>query len=148
MSELLRVLPDTSTLVAAVQINHPKHEPALNWLRKIQRGEVIGYLSTHSLAEFYTVATKLANKPIITPQEALDLLKREVIPYFQIVPLEQDDYLAMIQDLVNKGLFGPVTYDALIIHAARKINVDLIVTLNLDDFHRVAPEFASQIIEP
>jgi len=99
MSRLLRVLTDTSVLVAAVQTGHPRHQDALQWLQKIQRREVTGYLSTHSLAEFYTVATKLANKPIITPREALDLLKREVIPYFHIVPLEQDDYLAISKTL-------------------------------------------------
>lgn len=148
MSELLRVLRDTSTLVASVQENHPKHQSALIWLQKIQRREDTGYLSTHSLAEFYTVATKLANRPIITPQEALDLLKREVLPYFHIVPLEQGDYLAMIQDLVTKGLIGPIAYDALIIHAARKANVDLVMTLNITDFHRAAPEFAANIVEP
>jgi len=49
---------------------------------------------------------------------------------------------------VTKGLIGAIAYDALIIHAARKANVDLIVTLNLDDFHRAAPEFAAKIIEP
>jgi len=39
-------------------------------------------------------------------------------------------------------------YDGSILYAARKIKVDNILTLNVNDFVRVAPQFVKLISEP
>jgi hypothetical protein len=40
------------------------------------------------------------------------------------------------------------SYDALILHAASKANVDQVVTLNETDFCRVYPNLADKIVSP
>ena len=58
------------------------------------------------------------------------------------------DYAAIIQHLSEQGIVGGVTYDALIVYAASKAKVDLLLTLNEKDFRRIYPEYAEKIVAP
>ena len=46
------------------------------------------------------------------------------------------------------GLSGGVVYDALVAQAARKAQVDRLLTLNEADFRRVWPDAAARIAPP
>ncbi len=49
----MKILFDTSVLVAALVQKHPKHERALPWLSKAIRNEFEFIVSSHTLAELY-----------------------------------------------------------------------------------------------
>lgn len=63
----MKVLFDTSVLVAALIVDHPKHSESLPWLLRIKAEEIQGFISTHSLAELYAVLTRLPLPQMIAP---------------------------------------------------------------------------------
>jgi predicted nucleic acid-binding protein len=46
----MKALFDTSVLVAAFEVSHPRHSVCLPWLQRVQVSEIDGYLSTHTFA--------------------------------------------------------------------------------------------------
>lgn len=144
----MRVLLDTSTLIAALIETHPFHKPAFKCLEKVGQKNYKGFVSAHSLAELYAILTRLPVKPPILPNEAQELIKDSVISICEIVSLTSDDYNAVIEHLAQLDIIGGAVYDALIMHVASKIQIDSIITLNEKDFKRVYPEFADKVISP
>jgi predicted nucleic acid-binding protein len=144
----MRVLLDTSILVAALIETHTFHELAFNWLEKAKDKSYEGVISAHSLAELYAILTRLPVQPTISPKEAQQLIKASVIDVFEIVPLLPRDYDSVIEHLANLRIIGGAVYDGLIMYAAFKVDVDLIVTLNEKDFRRVYPELATKVVPP
>jgi predicted nucleic acid-binding protein len=67
----MKVLFDTSVLVAAFEVSHPRHGVCLLWLQRAQEKEIDGYLSTHTFAELYSVLTRLPVRPPISPAISL-----------------------------------------------------------------------------
>jgi len=51
----MKVLLDTSVLVAAMVEAHPHHVRAFPWLQRVKRKEVTAVLACHSLAELYSM---------------------------------------------------------------------------------------------
>jgi len=144
----MNILLDTSVLVAAMVETHSAHETAFQCLRRMKNGEENGFAAAHSLAESFSVLTRLPVEPRISPAIALELIQNNVIDICTIVPLTAEDYKAVISHLSKRGLSGGVTYDALIVHAGIKAGVDRIITLNQKDFRRVYPEFSDKIGAP
>lgn len=76
----MKVLYDTSVLIAALLLEHENHDLALSRLETARQGVVKGYVSTHSLAELYSVMTRLPQPLRVLPDEAeaaiADLLDR------------------------------------------------------------------------
>jgi predicted nucleic acid-binding protein len=144
----MKVLLDTSVLVAALVEPHPEHKRSFPWLSgtKSKSSEVV--ISSHTLAELYAVLTTLPVSPKISPGLAARLIHESVEPRATIVPLSTSDYLATIRRLSDLGFSGGAVYDALIIKAAQKSGADRIVTLNTRDFKRIWPEGTSRIVEP
>jgi len=103
----MKILLDTSVLVAALVQKHPDHSVAFSWLQKAKDKA-----------------------------------------FTDIVSLMQEDYLATIEHLASARIIGGATYDALLLCAAEKENVDRVVTFNIDDFSRIAPALAKKIISP
>lgn len=66
----MRVLFDTSTLVAAILVSHPQHPACFARLQLVESRQVLGFVSTHSLAEMYSVMNRLPVQPRITPHQA------------------------------------------------------------------------------
>jgi len=144
-----KFLFDTSILVAALVEYHPKHTLALPWLQRVKKGIDKGVVSAHSLAEFYSIITTFPAKPRrISPQEAQQLIQQNILDVFEVITLSEQDYISVINHLSESGIIGGVIYDALILKAAIKANVDYVITLNEKDFKRVYPDFADKIISP
>ena len=55
----MRILFDTSTLVAAVVEGHPAHVAAFPWLQRVKDKAETGIVAAHSLAELYAILTRL-----------------------------------------------------------------------------------------
>jgi len=143
----VRILLDTSVLVAAMVESHPAHARALPWVQRVQDGVDIGLVAAHSLAELYAIFTTLPVQPRIPPAVAQQLINN-ILGRFKVVFLSDEDYIAVINHLSDLGIVGGATYDALILHAAVKANADRVVTLNEKDFLRVHPALADKIVSP
>jgi predicted nucleic acid-binding protein len=142
------VLFDTSALIAALIESHPHNARVLPWLQRVKEGKDTGVISAHSLAELYATLTNYPIKPRISPQEAQQLIQQNILDVFEVITLSEQDYMSVINHLSESGIIGGVIYDALILKAALKANVDYVVTLNEKDFKRVYPDFADKIISP
>jgi predicted nucleic acid-binding protein len=144
----MKVLLDTSVLVAAMVEAHPAHEKSLPWLQRIKRGEELGLVSAHSVAELYAILTTLPLKPRISPTVAYDLIQHNVFDLCEVLSSTAEDYGAVIKSRSKEGITGGVTYDAIILYAAIKGKADRVVTLNENDFRRIYPQMAARIVSP
>ena len=142
----MKVLADTSVLIAAMVESHPDHERAFPWLRQAKQKRIELFVSTHTLAELYAVLTTLPVQPRVSPDTARRLIREDIESVAAIVDLRKADYRQVLDDMSALGLSGGVIYDALAVQAARKANVDRLVTLNVGDFRRVWPD-AGEIIQ-
>ncbi|MBI3292897.1 MAG: PIN domain-containing protein [Elusimicrobia bacterium] len=144
----MRVLFDTSVLVAAVVEAHAMHGRAFLWLKRAKAKEYEFLVSSHTVAELYAVLTSLPLSPKISPGTAWRLVHENVGTVARTVALSASDYESVVKRMAERGLTGGLVYDALIAQAARKSGADRLLTLNADDFKRVWPEGASAVIVP
>lgn len=143
----MKVLFDTSVIIAALLPKHPSHSPCFAKLQAAELHQIQGYLSTHSLAELYSVMTRMPSQPKMTPREAQSLLER-CLQYLDAVPLETADYQAAIAQMTTLNLPGGGIFDALIAQAALKISADQILTLNPNHFTRLNSTIAQIVKVP
>lgn len=144
----VKLLFDTSVLVATMVQRHDAHERAFPWLERVVRGSDQGVVSAHTIAELYAVLTTLPLRPILQPHAVRELIEHNVISQMEVVTLARNDYIDVLDHLVEQSLTGGITYDALIAWVARKSEVDCIVTLNPKDFKRVLPLLGDKVIVP
>ena len=144
----MKIFFDTSVLVAAFVNAHPKHANCLPWLQKVKKKEIEGIISIHSLIEIYSILTKLPLSPRINPALALNLIKENILEDFELVTYSKKDYINLLGELSHSNIAGGASYDGLIINAAKKVTADKILTLNINDFIRVCPQFVRIISEP
>ncbi|MBN1137182.1 MAG: PIN domain-containing protein [Anaerolineae bacterium] len=144
----MRILLDTSVLVAAIVEAHPMHDVALPWLQRARAEADTGLVAAHSVAELCAILTTLPVRPRIAPAIAWQLIQENVLDALEVVALTGEDYASIIKRLSETGIVGGVTYDALILQSAEKGNAERIVTLNEADFQRAAPQLASRIVSP
>lgn len=144
----MRILLDTSVLVAGMVESHPAHERAFPWLGRIKAGADSGVVAAHSLAELYAILTTLPLQPRISPMDARRLIERNVLAVCEVVSLSETDYAEVVSHLASTGIHGGATYDALILHTATKVEVEKIITLNEKDFRRVYPSLSDKIAAP
>lgn len=138
----MRILFDTSVLVAALVKQHQSHEACLARLLDVQNGSHQGLISTHSLAELYSVLTRLPYRPQIRPEQAQRLMM-ENLKDVEKVPLNSVDYEQAIALMVRLNLPGGGIFDTIIAQAALKANADALLTLNPKHFVRLGEEVAS-----
>lgn len=143
----MRVLFDTSVLVAALIVSHPHHSACFLRLKAAESKQVQGFISTHSLAETYSVITRLPIQPRIAPSQAQSIIT-DISQYLEIVPLLPDDYLAAIARIVALNLPGGGIFDALIAQAALKAEAEFLLTLNPNHFTRLGEAIANFVQVP
>jgi predicted nucleic acid-binding protein len=143
----VKVLFDTSVVIAALLPKHPSHIPCFAQLQAAELSHIQGYLSTHSLAEIYSVMTRMPSQPRISPQEAKRLLEG-CLQFLEAVSLETVDYQAAIAQMVTLNFPGGGVFDALIARAALKVSADQLLTLNPNHFTRLNIAIAKMVIVP
>ena len=148
MDKALKVLFDTSVLVAAMVVPHPMHEAARPWLKRAKLGQLTFLVAAHTLAETYSVLTALPLQPRISPAVANQLLAENIKPHAHVVTLNAAEYWSVVNKMVTLGLSGGAIYDALIAKAAQKGGADRLLTFNGKDFSRIWPEGAELLITP
>ncbi len=129
-------LLDTSCLVAAVCAWHRHHEATR---REIERRDAAGeklVLAAHSLAETFSVLTRLPEPHRLRPDDALELIEANW-GETRLIALAASDYLATLRRCRDAGVGGGAVYDALVGACARKAGVETLVTWDLEGFERV-----------
>lgn len=145
----MRLLFDTSTLIAALVEEHPAHSIAYPWLRSVKAGHHVGLLSAHSLAELYSKLTRIpfAGGPL-PAVKVQQIIETDIDPVFEVISLSGDDYLTVVKHLAQQNLVGGIIFDALIFYAAVKAEADQLLTLNPKHFRQIYPQFAERVVAP
>jgi toxin FitB len=128
-------LLDTSCLVAAVCAWHRHHDATR---REIERRDAAGeklVLAAHSLAEAFSVLTRLPEPHRLRPDDALALIEANW-GETRLVALAATDYRATLRRCRDAGIGGGAVYDALIAASARKARVATLVTWDVEGFER------------
>jgi predicted nucleic acid-binding protein len=144
----MKILFDTSVIIAAMVEPHPFHPIAFPWLKRARSKEFDLFIASHTLAELYAVLTTLPIRPRIAPGVARQLIHNNLESIARVVSLSASDYRSVIKRMGDLELSGGIIYDALIVRAAQRSRVDRIVTFNMDDFKRVWPEGTAHITAP
>jgi len=144
----MKILFDTSVIIAAMIEPHPMHSRAFPWLKRAKSKEFNILVASHTLAELYAVLTTLPISPKIKPGMAHQLIYHNIEKISKIISLSSLDYISVIKQMANLGLSGGSVYDALIAKSAQKSKADHLLTFNIDDFKRVWPEGVEKITLP
>ena len=144
----MKVLLDTSVLVAALIESHAMHGRAHPWLDRALGGEFEWVAAAHSLAELFHVLTAYPVRPRITPGTARHLIQENIVKHASVVSLTSADYTTVIRRMADLDVSVAVVYDALVLRAAERAHVDRILTFNVEDFRRLWPEGAARIAAP
>jgi len=144
----MKILFDTSVIIAALVESHPMHQRAFPWLKQSKKNEFELIIACHTIAELYAVLSVLPTKPRISPAVAWRLVHENIETIGKIVSLTAAEYSSVIKKISERGLVGGITYDALIAKVAEKSKVEQLLTLNSDHFKRVWPEGEKIIVSP
>jgi predicted nucleic acid-binding protein len=109
-------------------------------LLRVAAGLDNGFVGLHSIAELYAALTRLPVQPRIHPVEAARIITGNILPHFEVVPLNKKDYLEALNTMASGGWTGAQIYDALLLRGAARCAAERIYTFNLGDFKRLAPE--------
>lgn len=144
----MKVLFDSSVLVAGLLESHSAHDESLKYLQDAIEKKYEMILASHSLAETFSVLTSIPSVPKINASMAIKLLDENVTKHAKIISLTAKDYLAAMKNIASLGFSGGAIYDAIIYEAALKASVKQILTLNIRDFQRLNGENQIEIIKP
>ena len=136
---------DTSALLPVFLEDHQHHEPSLKFFLTANKKQ--SCCAAHSLAEIYSVMTRLPGKHRLSGDQAL-LFLDEVIARFSLVSLSGEDYYLAAKTAAAKGIVGGTFYDALLICCARKAEAELIYTWNLKHFQQFGSDISRRLRTP
>lgn len=137
---------DTTVLVAASDTVHQHHALSLALVATAKPD--FAFCAAHTLAELY--ATLTATPPPRVRRTADVLANVEhAASVFTAVSLEAADYRWVLSRCASTGIRSGQVFDALILKAAERANVDTIYTWNVAHFARIAwPAVAGRIKTP
>lgn len=144
----MKVLLDASVLIPAIWVQHPQHSTCVTWLSAAAASRIELFIAAHTLAETYSVLTRLPTAQRIPTADAWQAIEASVLPYATIVELTATDYQTILANLAHQGIGGGIVYDALVTVAAEKCTADLLLTDNLRDFQRIWPNGLSRLGSP
>jgi len=130
---MMRVLLDTSCLIAAVLPQHEHHAPTVAELgrRRAAGHEVI--MAAHAVTEAYAVLTRLPPPHRLAPADALAVLDRNW-GRAETIALTAAESWRALREHAAAGVAGGRVYDSLIASCARKGRAAEILTWNVRHF--------------
>ena len=139
------IFVDSSVLVPNAVVAHVNHKQAD--LALAQADPRTHATAAHCLAELYSQLTGKRYPRLVSPAIAAKTVEA-FANKFTVVTLTALESLAAITGCARTQVAGGTVYDALIVACARKIDASSILTYNIDDFVRAAPDLADIIREP
>ncbi len=147
----MKCLLDTNCLIALVSVRHQHHADTLAAVEKRAKRKDEFIVAAHSLAEAYSVLTRLPTGHRVPPQVAADTLWDNFGDLKAIV-LSQAEQWAAIKSFPENGVAGGRTYDALIAACAARAKADELLTWNtahfaslIDGINVVSPSVVSRV---
>jgi predicted nucleic acid-binding protein len=134
-------------IVAGILTDHQMHSVCRLWLNRAKNLEFQPLLSVHSLAEVYSVITRLP-KPYRVSTEVAQRLMVDNLARFEQVELTRADYELVLADVVRLGITSGGVFDALFGRAAIVGQADSLLTFNAKDFVRLGESIAALIQIP
>lgn len=144
----MRVLCDTSVLVPGLWKWHDDHEVCAPWLSAAVASQIELVIAVHSLAETYSVLTRLPTKPRIAPEDAWRVMETGLLSNAKLIDVPSAVYQTVLADLASRKIGGGIIYDALIAAAAELAQVDLLLTFNVPHFEIAWPQGCGRIASP
>jgi predicted nucleic acid-binding protein len=144
----VRIYLDTNVLVAASLAQHPHYYPAAEVLQRIRRGELKGVVSSHVLAEMYSVLTRTPFTPRVYPLEAQRLIQTHGVKLCEVIALTTQHYEDAIAEASENGWIGAKIYDLLHVKAAIQAKCDRLYTFNVQEFRAISGSFAKAVTAP
>ncbi len=129
----MRVLVETSCLVALALPDHEHHVATLDALERRRAARQEFVIAAHSLVEAYSVLTRLPAPERLAPQAAFDLLESNW-GKSEMVALTAAESWRVLREHAVTGTQGGRVYDGIIAHCGRRAGVDQILTWNLRHF--------------
>ncbi|HEY3973340.1 MAG TPA: PIN domain-containing protein [Candidatus Sulfotelmatobacter sp.] len=136
---------DTSVLIPVFNVEHEHHEASLAAFVAANRENAC--CSAHSLAELYSVLTRLPGKHRVSGEQVLFFIEG-IEEHLTIIALNSREYSSAIREAAAMGIVGGLLYDFLLARCARKASAEVIYTWDIQDFRRLGPEVASRIRTP
>jgi len=136
---------DTSVLIPAFNAAHVHHEPSINALLGIERGQ--GFCAGHTLAEFYAVTTRYPGKDRVGGGE-IPLFLETIRERLTIVTLTAEEYYDTVIEAAEKGILGGLIYDMLLARCAVKAGADILYTINVKHFAQLGPDISRRLRLP
>ncbi len=137
---------DSSVLVAAFYGQHVHHEASMAVIATASKKTA--FCAAHTLAEAYSVMTRLPVRPRISPEQGL-LFVESIRERFSVVALSEKEVYEVITTAAGRGAGGGKIYDAMILRCAEKSKAEAIYTWNLDNFRQLASnELAAHLRTP
>jgi predicted nucleic acid-binding protein len=145
----MRYFYDTTVLMAALLPNHVNFRSAQAAFQDTCNDPAIErFISQHSIAELYCNFTRYPCTPRISPNDALLLVSKGVLPFVTPIGVTPKDYNSLISNLAMQGITGAAVYDGLIAYCAELSSADRLFTFTRKDFLRAWPAGAGKIVEP
>jgi len=95
------------------------------------------------------VLTRLPVEPRVKPDEAARIITDNLLPHFECVPIDYENYVEALNSMTRGGWSGAKIYDVLLLGCAAKCGADRIYTFNLSDFRVLASaELRSKVRRP
>jgi predicted nucleic acid-binding protein len=135
----MKVLFDTSVLVAALVTDLKNHEASQGCLLQYTTYPHEGYCTAHALAECYATLTVLPLKRRIQTTEAAMLISESLAKRLSVIETKSNLYSEAIQRVSRLGLISGIVYDALHLISAESSGCDRLYTYNLRHFHALCP---------
>jgi predicted nucleic acid-binding protein len=136
---------DTSALLPVFLEDHKHHEPSLKVFLTANKKQ--SCCAAHTLAEIYSVVTRLPGKHRLSGEQAL-LFLDEVSARFSLISLSGEDYYLAAKAAAPRGIVGGTFYDALLVSCAQKAGAELIYTWNLKHFEQFGPDISRRLRTP
>jgi predicted nucleic acid-binding protein len=128
-------LLDTSCLVAAVCTWHEHHATTRKELERRHAAGETPVLAAHTLAEAYSVLTRMPEPHRLRPEDALGLIEANWSKA-RLVALAAAEYWQVLRRCREAAIAGGAVYDALIAACARKARVKTVLTWDTAAFER------------
>ena len=135
----MKVLFDTSVLVAALVTELKNHEAALDCLIQYTTSPNEGVCTNHTLAECYATLSVLPLKRRIQPIEAATLITQSLSNRLSLIETGSNLYLEAIERVSRLGMVSGIVYDALHLMTAESVGCERLYTYNLRHFQALNP---------
>jgi predicted nucleic acid-binding protein len=145
---VVNVYIDSDLVVSRLLVGHVHHAVAAAFFREVRRRRMTPVISSHGLAEVFSVLTRIPPPGRIPPAAAWQMLEANIVPLFKIQALDDAEYIELLRNCAAQGLLGGQVYDAVHVHAARKAKCARIYTFNVIHFRHIAPDLHDRVVSP